>query len=118
MGDVTLDYTGPIGSGMAANPCPLQTLLALAGSIAATAARSSPSVSAPSSNGAIPLFINGSTLEWLYASHLLRSSIEEISSHQLCRMLGVTYKTAWFTSNGVSEGMKPTGADAGHIGGE
>jgi hypothetical protein len=33
-------------------------------------------------------------------------------------MLGVTYKTAWFTSNGVSEGMKPTGADAGHIGGE
>ena len=31
---------------------------------------------------------------WLYANHLLCSSKKGLSSHQLARMLGVTYKTA------------------------
>jgi transposase-like protein len=56
--------------------------------------------------------------KWLYATHLLCSSKKGISSHQLSRMLGVTYKTAWFMSHRIREGMKPTGADAGPLGGE
>ena len=48
--------------------------------------------------------------QWLYATHLLCSSKKGISSHQLSRMLGVTYKTAWFMAHRIREGMKPTGA--------
>lgn len=44
---------------------------------------------------------------WLYANHLLMSSKKGISSHQLSRMLGVTYKTAWFMSHRIREGVKP-----------
>ena len=44
---------------------------------------------------------------WLYANHLLMSSKKGISSHQLARMLGVTYKTAWFMSHRIREGLKP-----------
>src|SRR5579864_888454 len=36
---------------------------------------------------------------WLYANHLLCASKKGISSHQLARMLGVTYKTAWFMAH-------------------
>ena len=56
--------------------------------------------------------------KWLYATHLLCSSKKGISSHQLSRMLGVTYKTAWFMSHRIREGMKPTGTDAGPLGGQ
>ncbi len=38
---------------------------------------------------------------WVYASHLMTSSKKGISSHQLHRMLGVTYKTAWFMSRRI-----------------
>jgi transposase-like protein len=44
---------------------------------------------------------------WLYATHLLCSSKKGISSHQLSRMLGVSYKTAWFMSHRIREAMKP-----------
>lgn len=44
--------------------------------------------------------------KWLFATHLLCSSKKGISSHQLARMLGVTYKTAWFMSHRIREGMK------------
>ena len=44
---------------------------------------------------------------WLYANHLLCSSKKGISSHQLSRMLGVTYKTAWFMAHRIREGMTP-----------
>jgi transposase-like protein len=54
---------------------------------------------------------------WLYATHLLCTSKKGISSHQLSRMLGVTYKTAWFMAHRIREGMKPTGPDAGPLGG-
>jgi transposase-like protein len=53
---------------------------------------------------------------WLYATHLLCSSKKGMSSHQLHRMLGVTYKTAWFMTHRIREAMKAEGA--GPIGGE
>jgi len=56
--------------------------------------------------------------KWLLATELLTSSKKGISSHQLSRMLGVTYKTAWFMSHRIREAMKPTGRDAGPLGGE
>lgn len=45
---------------------------------------------------------------WLYATFLLCSSKKGISSHQLHRMLGVTYKTAWFMTHRIREAMKQT----------
>jgi hypothetical protein len=53
---------------------------------------------------------------WLYATFLLSSSKKGMSSHQLHRMLGVTYKTAWFMTHRIREAMKDT--NAGPIGGE
>ena len=48
---------------------------------------------------------------WLQAVHLMCSSKKGISSMQLHRMLGVTYKTAWFMSHRIREAMtnKPDG---------
>jgi transposase-like protein len=45
--------------------------------------------------------------KWVYAVHLLTASKKGISSHQLMRMLGVSYKTAWFMSHRIREGMRP-----------
>src|ERR1700712_5030076 len=50
--------------------------------------------------------------KWLLATELLTSSKKGISSHQLSRMLGVTYKTAWFMAHRIREAMKPVGKDA------
>lgn len=41
--------------------------------------------------------------KWLLAVHLLCSSKKGMSSHQLHRMLGVTYKTAWFMTHRIRE---------------
>ena len=54
--------------------------------------------------------------KWLLATHLLCSSKKGISSHQIARTLGVTYKTAWFMTHRIREAMKP--AEVGPIGGE
>lgn len=43
--------------------------------------------------------------KWWLASHLLGSSKKGISTHQLHRMLGVTYKTAWFMTMRIREAM-------------
>lgn len=43
---------------------------------------------------------------WLQAVFLLCSSKKGISSHQLHRTLGVTYKTAWFMSHRIREAFK------------
>jgi transposase-like protein len=43
---------------------------------------------------------------WLLAVHLICSSKKGISSHQLHRTLGVTYKTAWFMSHRIREAFK------------
>lgn len=47
--------------------------------------------------------------KWLQAVFLLCSSKKGMSSHQLHRMLGVTYKTAWFMTHRIREAMKPSG---------
>lgn len=44
--------------------------------------------------------------KWLTAAYLLCSSKKGISTHQLHRMLGVTYKTAWFMTHRIREAMK------------
>lgn len=49
--------------------------------------------------------------KWLMATHLLCSSKKGISSHQIHRTLGVTYKTAWFMTHRIREAMKDTGTD-------
>jgi len=46
---------------------------------------------------------------WLQAIHLIASSKKGMSSKQLERMLGVTYKTAWFLSHRIREAMKAPG---------
>ncbi len=43
--------------------------------------------------------------KWLMAAYLLCSSKKGISSHQLHRTLGVTYKTAWFLSHRIRHAM-------------
>ena len=43
--------------------------------------------------------------KWLMATHLLVSSKKAISSHQIHRMLGVTYKTAWFMTHRIREAL-------------
>ena len=43
--------------------------------------------------------------KWLLATYLLCSSKKGMSAHQLHRMLGVTYKTAWFMFHRIREGM-------------
>jgi transposase-like protein len=44
--------------------------------------------------------------KWLLATHLLCSSKKGMSAHQLHRMLGVTYKTAWFMFHRIREAMR------------
>jgi transposase-like protein len=56
--------------------------------------------------------------KWLLATFLLTSSKKGMSSHQLHRMLGVTYKTAWFMAHRIREAMKEDVASSGPLGGE
>lgn len=44
--------------------------------------------------------------KWLAATHLLASSKKGMSAHQLHRMLGITYKSAWFMAHRIREAMK------------
>jgi transposase-like protein len=44
--------------------------------------------------------------KWWLATHLLCASKKGISSHQIHRTLGVTYKTAWFMTHRIREAMK------------
>lgn len=43
--------------------------------------------------------------KWLLAFHLLCASKKGMSAHQLHRMLGVTYKTAWFMAHRIRYAM-------------
>jgi len=54
---------------------------------------------------------------WLQAVYLVCTSKKGVSSHQLHRMLGVTYKTAWFMSHRIREAMKDGGGLLGGGGG-
>jgi transposase-like protein len=58
--------------------------------------------------------------QWVYATDLLTASKKGISSHQLHRMLKITYKTAWFMSHRIREAMRddnpaPMGGEGGQI---
>ena len=44
--------------------------------------------------------------KWWLAMHLIGSSKKGISSHQLHRMLGVSYKTTWFMMHRIREAMR------------
>jgi transposase-like protein len=48
--------------------------------------------------------------KWVLATHLICSSKKGISSHQIHRTLGVTYKTAWFMTHRIREAMRPADA--------
>ena len=54
--------------------------------------------------------------KWVLAFHLMSASKKGMSAHQLHRMLGVTYKTAWFLAHRVREAMTG-GAFSGPLGG-
>lgn len=43
--------------------------------------------------------------KWVLAYHLMAASKKGMSAHQLHRMLGVTYKTAWFLAHRIRESM-------------
>lgn len=43
--------------------------------------------------------------KWALGFHLMAASKKGISAHQLHRMLGVTYKTAWFMAHRIREAM-------------
>ena len=54
--------------------------------------------------------------KWLLATHLMCASKKGISAHQLHRMLGIPYKTAWFMAHRIREGMRDL--KPGALGGE
>jgi transposase-like protein len=54
--------------------------------------------------------------KWLLAMHLMGASKKGVSSLQLQRMLGVTYKSAWFMCHRIREAMTPV--KRGPIGGQ
>jgi transposase-like protein len=56
--------------------------------------------------------------KWVLATHLMAASKKGMSAHQLHRMLGVTYKTAWFMAHRIREAMKENTDTSGPIGGE
>lgn len=45
--------------------------------------------------------------KWVLATHLMAASKKGISAHQLHRMLGITYKSAWFMAHRIREAMSP-----------
>ncbi len=58
---------------------------------------------------------------WLQAFFLMASSKKGVSSHQLHRALGITYKSAWFLMHRIREAMRsggllpPMGSDGGTV---
>ncbi|HEX4296289.1 MAG TPA: IS1595 family transposase [Rhizomicrobium sp.] len=55
--------------------------------------------------------------KWLMAAFLLCASKKGMSAHQMHRMLGITYKSAWFMMHRLREAMRPA-KDDGPKGGE
>jgi transposase-like protein len=54
--------------------------------------------------------------KWVLATHLMNASKKGISAHQLWRMLGGTYQTAWFMAHRIREAMREGGLSP--LGGE
>ena len=55
--------------------------------------------------------------KWVLGFHLMAASKKGMSAHQLHRMLGVTYKTAWLLAHRIREAMSG-GSFSGLMGGE
>lgn len=55
--------------------------------------------------------------KWLLATHIMAASKKGMSAKQMERMLGVTYKTAWFLCHRIREAMSGA-APTGPLGGE
>jgi transposase-like protein len=55
--------------------------------------------------------------KWLLATHLMCASKKGMSAHQLHRMIGLPYKTAWFMCHRIREGMRELNPK-GPLGGE
>src|ERR1700684_2200973 len=55
--------------------------------------------------------------KWLLAMHLMCASKKAMSAHQLHRMIGLPYKTAWFMAHRIREGMRVLNPK-GPLGGE
>lgn len=55
--------------------------------------------------------------KWLLAVHLMCASKKGMSAHQIHRMIGVTYKTAWFMCHRIREAMQDDGSPLGGNGG-
>lgn len=49
--------------------------------------------------------------KWLQAFHLMTASKKGVSAHQLHRMLGITYRSAWFMAHRIREAMRAGGLD-------
>jgi len=56
--------------------------------------------------------------KWMLATHLMAASKKGMSAKQIERMLGVTYKTAWFMMHRVREAMAVSPKTDGPLGGE
>jgi transposase-like protein len=56
--------------------------------------------------------------KWLLATHLMCASKKGMSAHQLHRMIGVPYKTAWFMAHRIREGMRELNPSSGPLGGD
>ena len=55
---------------------------------------------------------------WFQAMHLLCTSKKGMSAHQIHRVLGVTYKTAWFMMHRIREAMAPHSELPRQLGGD
>ena len=49
--------------------------------------------------------------KWWLAMHLIGTSKKGMSAHQLHRMLGITYKSAWFLAHRIREAMRTGGLE-------
>jgi transposase-like protein len=49
--------------------------------------------------------------KWLGATHLMMASKKGMSALQISRMIGVTYKTAWFLCHRIRESLRETSPD-------
>jgi transposase-like protein len=55
---------------------------------------------------------------WLQAFFLMASSKKGVSSHQIHRELGITYKSAWFLTHRIREAMRAGGLTSPQMGGK
>lgn len=55
--------------------------------------------------------------KWMLGFRLMAASKKGMSAHQLHRMLGITYKSAWFMAHRIREAMTPDAKSSGPVGG-